>query len=91
MVRRVGMTPLPATLSDSEAAAIREFVAKARALLGPELRAVRLFGSRARGEGHEHSDIDLALVVGSYGRARRHTIYDLAFDVGWPMVWSSRL
>lgn len=43
---------------------------------------MRLFGSRARGEGSSHSDIDLAVVVSEAGRARRRAVYDLAFDVG---------
>jgi predicted nucleotidyltransferase len=43
---------------------------------------MRLFGSRARGEGHADSDIDLALIVSPAGRAMRHRIYDMAFDVG---------
>ena len=74
--------PLPATLSASERVALGEFVTAARALLGPELKEARLFGSRARGEGHEHSDLDVALIVGGGGRARRRELYDLAFDVG---------
>lgn len=74
--------PLPPTLSASETAAIRAFVAAARAILGPDLKEARLFGARARGQGHEHSDIDIALIVGAGGRARRHILYDLAFDVG---------
>jgi predicted nucleotidyltransferase len=73
---------LPPTLSASESAALREFIAAARAVLGPELREARLFGSRARGEGHEHSDLDVALIVGAGGRAQRRALYDLAFDVG---------
>jgi predicted nucleotidyltransferase len=73
---------LPSTLSASETAAIREFVAGARSILGPELKAARLFGSRARAKGHEHSDLDVALIVSAGGRARRHVLYDLAFDVG---------
>jgi uncharacterized protein len=73
---------LPRTLSPGEAAAVRKFVARVRELLGTELRDVRLFGSRARGEGHEHSDIDLALIVAPGGRGRRYAVYDLAFDVG---------
>ena len=73
---------LPRTLSPGEAAAIRQFVARVRELLGTELRHVRLFGSRARGEGHEHSDLDIALIVAPGGRARRYAVYDLAFDVG---------
>jgi predicted nucleotidyltransferase len=73
---------LPPTLSASETAAVREFVAAARHVLGPVLKSVRLFGSRARGEGHEHSDLDLALIVEPGGRARRRAVYDLAFDIG---------
>jgi len=73
---------LPRTLSPAEAAAVREFVARVRELLGTELLHVRLFGSRARGEGHEHSDLDIALIVTTGGRARRYDVYDLAFDVG---------
>jgi uncharacterized protein len=57
-------------------------MAGARAELGAELRYARLFGSRARGEGHEHSDLDIALIVAPAGRARRHRVYDLAFDIG---------
>jgi predicted nucleotidyltransferase len=76
-------SPLPPTLSASETRAVREFVAQARALLGPELKEARLFGSRARGQGHEHSDIDIALIVSPSGRARRRDLYDLAFDVGF--------
>lgn len=70
------------SLSASEQAAIREFVDRVRDLLGSGMRDARLFGSRARGEGHEHSDLDIAIVVGAGGRARRHDIYDLAFDIG---------
>jgi len=73
---------LPRTLSASETAAIGEFIARARDALGDDLRSARLFGSRARGEGHEDSDLDIALLVSSEGRARRHALYDLAFDVG---------
>jgi hypothetical protein len=69
-------------LSASEQTAVREFLDRVRAMLGPEIREARLFGSRARGEGHEHSDVDIALIVSPAGRARRHEVYDLAFDVG---------
>jgi predicted nucleotidyltransferase len=70
------------TLSATEATAVREFMTAVRAALGPELKEAWLFGSRARGEGHEHSDVDIALIVGTEGRRRRHELYDLAFDVG---------
>ena len=69
-------------LSATEAAALREFVTHVREALGSDLRAARLFGSRARGEGHEYADLDVALIVSPRGRARRYAVYDLAFDVG---------
>lgn len=75
------MSP-PPTLSASEALAVQEFVAAARELLGPKLKAIRLFGSRARGQGHEHSDLDLALIVEPGSRECRFALYDVAFDVG---------
>lgn len=73
---------LPRHLSPVEAAAIVELVAAARAVLGADLYEVRLFGSRARGEGDEESDLDLAFVVTSRGRARRREIYDVAYEIG---------
>lgn len=74
--------PLAGRLSPAERAAVDELVVAARARLGSELRDVRLFGSRARGEGTADSDVDVALVVTAAGRARRYEIYDLAFDLG---------
>jgi len=51
-------------------------------MLGAELKEARLFGSRARGAGHEYSDLDIAVIVSNGSRGRRHALYDLAFDVG---------
>lgn len=73
--------PTPA-LTPAEQAGVSELVAGARAILGDELREVRLFGSRARGEGTADSDVDLALVVTAEGRRRRRGVQDLAFDIG---------
>ena len=69
-------------LTPTESTALQRFADGARACLGPELLDVRLFGSRARGEGHGESDLDVALVVTAAGRARKEELYDLAFDVG---------
>jgi len=71
------------TLSAAEKAALTVFMARVRELLGSDLKSARLFGSRARGEGHEHSDLDIALVVAPPWRARRYEIYDLAYDIGF--------
>ena len=77
----VPATCLPSHLTPLEAGAIREFVQACRVLLGSDLYEIRLFGSRARGEGHEDSDIDLAVIVTDAGRARRNEVYDLAHDI----------
>ena len=71
-----------ATLSAAEKTALSEFMTRIRQTLHSELKSARLFGSRARGEGHEYSDLDIALVVTHAGRARRYEVYDLAFDIG---------
>jgi uncharacterized protein len=69
-------------LTVAERAALREFVERLKALPDIELREVRLFGSKARGEGRAHSDLDLAVLLTRDARRHRHRIYDLAFDIG---------
>jgi predicted nucleotidyltransferase len=78
---RPGQSALDA-LSPAERAAVDELVSEARVALGDDLREVRLFGSRARGDSDESSDVDVALVVTEAGRQRRSVIQDLAFDLG---------
>lgn len=73
---------LPGHLSPAEADAVAELVDAARRLLGLDLYELLLYGSRARGEGNEDSDIDLALIVTPEGRARRNEVYDEAYDIG---------
>jgi predicted nucleotidyltransferase len=73
---------LAAALTPAEQEAVNELVVGARAILGAEIRDVRLFGSRARGEGTADSDLDVALVVTAEGRRRRREVQDLAFDIG---------
>lgn len=80
-VEYTGVMELPAHLTPAERLATGEFLREVRALLGADLLEVRLFGSRARGEGGLGSDLDLALIVTAAGRARRYQVYDLAFDL----------
>jgi len=68
-------------LTASEKLALGEFLPALRQALGKDLLEVRLFGSRARGDRHEDSDLDVAIVVTEAGRTRRNEIYDLAFDI----------
>ncbi len=53
-----------------------------RAHVGDRVREVILFGSQARGEGREGSDVDIAVIVTDPGFALRVRIIDLASDIG---------
>ena len=55
-------SPLPAWLTDAERSRLERFRQRVRALLGPRLVKLCLFGSRARGEGHAESDLDVLVV-----------------------------
>lgn len=50
-------------LTAAETAVLASVKADVHAQFGPRLRELALFGSRARGEGHEHSDLDVLIVV----------------------------
>ena len=54
---------LPVSLRRDERDALARFVTFVRQRFGTRVRDLRLFGSRARGEGHEHSDLDVLVVV----------------------------
>ena len=66
-----------AELSETERETIRLFAARLEAALGDDLRALWLYGSRARGEAHEESDVDL-LVIADGGHERYE---QLAWDL----------
>ena len=44
-------------------APLRAYEARLRTLFGERLREVRLFGSYARGEAHEDSDVDVLVLI----------------------------
>lgn len=67
---------LPAALGPTERAALRDLVAFVRARFGPRLRELRLFGSRARSEGHEESNLDVLVVVDGMTGAERAAIFE---------------
>lgn len=69
-------------LSAAVASALAEFGCELRRRYGPELLELRLFGSFARGEAGEDSDVDVAVVLEDAGWDRRRAVIDLAADVG---------
>ena len=68
-------------LSLLEQQALARFGADVRAVLGARLVKLVLFGSRARGEGHEESDLDVLVLASSFTREERRRIIDAAHDV----------
>jgi len=58
-----------AQLTESERRTVEHFASRLRNELGSDLRALWLYGSRARGSAHPESDIDL-LVIADGGRGR---------------------
>ncbi|HEY6213473.1 MAG TPA: nucleotidyltransferase domain-containing protein [Vicinamibacterales bacterium] len=59
------------------------FVGGLRSRFGARLRSVRLFGSYARGEAHEESDVDCLVLLDRVDRADDHAVTDLAADLTW--------
>ena len=50
-------------LSKREREVVGSFVAELREKLGDEILSIRLFGSKARGDSNEESDIDIFILV----------------------------
>lgn len=62
---------------------LNKFVKQAGNILGEHLVRIILYGSYARGDHHERSDIDLMFLTTSSGeeiREEEKRLYDLAFD-----------
>jgi predicted nucleotidyltransferase len=57
-----------------ESAAVDEFCRWVRSRFGNRVRELALFGSRARGDGDEESDVDILVVVSDLTGAERREI-----------------
>lgn len=71
----------PASLVRTVAA---RFARELRKRYGEAVHEVRLFGSFARGEAHEESDVDVAVVLEEANFDTRRKVIDLATDTGMP-------
>jgi predicted nucleotidyltransferase len=87
------VTPPPSVLD-----AVRRFAGAVRARFGDRVSDLVLFGSHARHEAHEESDVDVLVSVRDLSDAERLEILDLAYHVDasleeWvglsPLVYSS--
>ena len=61
--------------------ATERFARELRARFGERLREIVLFGSHARGEADEESDVDLLVVVDGLTEAERRDVFDLAYTI----------
>ena len=71
----------PATLGAPERAALTDFTGFVRERFGARVRVLQLFGSRARGEGHEDSDLDVLAVVDDLTNAERREVWEYTGDI----------
>ena len=63
---------------------VYRFSQEVKRMLGESLRRIIVYGSYARGDYHENSDVDIMILVKMSDeeiRAVKNYIYDLAFDV----------
>ena len=70
-----------ARLPDDLRTSLRAYAEKLRARFPGRLRIVRLFGSWARGEAHEASDVDVAVVVEGLTRDEWRDAVALAVEI----------
>ena len=61
---------------------MNDFVTQLRNMLGDDLRGVTVFGSKARGDAHSDSDIDVLVVARSRPECYR-TLWDEVADIAW--------
>ena len=67
-------------LTESEKQALRHFIDQVSARFAGDYRYSLLFGSKARGDFHAHSDIDVAVIVSSLDFKKKCEIIDIASD-----------
>ena len=68
-------------LSERDATAVQDFVARVRAALSDNLLELRLFGSKAVGRDTPESDIDVLVIVNEATVAVEDQALAIAFDV----------
>lgn len=72
-------------LTPAECTAIETFLARLHDLLRPEqIHSVILYGSKARGDSHPFSDVDILLVADDLTRAQRECVTSISADIDIP-------
>ena len=65
--------------------ALQRFAELVRDRFGSRVREIVLFGSHARGQAHEDSDVDVLVVIDGLTHAERVDVVNLAYDVNVAM------
>lgn len=78
-------------LTALEREVLKRYLQALRRTLGDRLLRAILFGSRARGEGHEESDLDVAVVVRGPEREVYRQVYDVAAELNMEFNYGVRL
>lgn len=73
--------PKHTALSPTEQQALEHFKTALQSMLGDNLLALRLFGSRVRGEGTEESDLDVLVLVREKDRALCRRIVEESLEI----------
>jgi len=68
-------------LDEREQRMVAKFRTRLIPLLGDRLKDLRVFGSRARGDAHPTSDLDVFVLIDLYDRPIRNQILDIADDI----------
>ena len=69
------------TLSAKEKSVLKQFKACLEQALGDQLIELKLFGSKARGDGRPDSDVDVLVIVATDDWHIRDKVYDVATDM----------
>jgi predicted nucleotidyltransferase len=70
-----------ATLPERIERVVRDLAGRVRSRHGDRVRDVRLYGSYARGDAHEGSDVDVFVRIQGITEAERRELFDLVGDV----------
>ena len=68
-------------MDDIRSKTLRELKASLETILGDQLVGLTLFGSRARGDFDDESDIDVAILIRGLTRQLKHQILDRVAEV----------
>jgi predicted nucleotidyltransferase len=68
-------------LSAREKSTLKQFKASLKEALGDRFVELKLFGSKARGDDHPDSDIDVLVIVTTDDWRIRDKVYDIATDI----------